>query len=195
MMEMGASHQQQLHRTEVNMAHMAHNAGGPASVSTTIRTMPQTVPVPAPAYTAAGYTAPPVAHTPPHTTIATIVTARRGRGRRTGFEAAPPAAGGTYAQRAATTPNKNASAYVQNDYKVFNNWNKCFSCGSDVPNWHTSATCPVECHVPGHQAGYIGKTSTGQVASDHAQYMAAGHTPSKRKAHKKYLSRAGTGRP
>lgn len=41
-----------------------------------------------------------------------------------------------------------------NYYKKFNNWNVCFSCGFDVPNWHTSATCPAECRKFGHQEGY-----------------------------------------
>ena len=64
-----------------------------------------------------------------------------------------------------------------------------------MPNWHTRAACPAECHVPGHQAGYIGGTPTGQVAADHAQYVAAGHKPNTRKAHKKYLPKADTDRP
>ena len=35
--------------------------------------------------------------------------------------------------------------------KHFNNWNMCFSCGFDVPYWHTSKTCPPECRKAGHQ--------------------------------------------
>jgi hypothetical protein len=192
MMEMGAAHQQQLHRMEQNMAHMARSVGGAATVPTTISTITQPAPPPVPVFAASGYIAP-ATHAPTATTTTTTTT-RRSRGRRAGFGAAPPATSGTYAQRAATGTTT-AATHVQNDYKIFNNWNKCFSCGSDVPAWHTSATCPAECRVPGHQAGYVGRTNTGQVAPDHAQYVAAGHKPSERKSHKKYLPRAGTGRP
>ena len=31
-----------------------------------------------------------------------------------------------------------------NPYKKWNSWT-CYSCGFDVPKWHTSATCPWEC--------------------------------------------------
>ena len=64
-----------------------------------------------------------------------------------------------------------------------------------MPNWHTRVMCLVECRVPDHHVGYIRKTPPGQVASDHAQYVAAGHTPNERKAHEKYLHRANSGRP
>ena len=29
-----------------------------------------------------------------------------------------------------------------NPVKFFKNWNYCWSCGYDVPDWHTSASCP-----------------------------------------------------
>jgi len=35
--------------------------------------------------------------------------------------------------------------------KFYNNWNMCYSCGFDVPHWHTSKTCPQECRRAGHQ--------------------------------------------
>ena len=35
--------------------------------------------------------------------------------------------------------------------KYYNNWNMCYSCGFDVPLWHTSKTCPQECRRAGHQ--------------------------------------------
>ena len=37
-----------------------------------------------------------------------------------------------------------------NPIKRFNNWNMCFSCGFDVPIWHTSKTCSPQCHRQGH---------------------------------------------
>ena len=36
-------------------------------------------------------------------------------------------------------------------YKHYNNWNMCFSCGFDVPIWHTSRTCPQHLRKHGHQ--------------------------------------------
>ena len=83
MMEMGASHQQQLHQMEVNMAHMAHNTGGPVSKPTTINTMTQVKYAPALAYAAPRYMVPPV-HVPPAAT-STIATERCSIGCRTGF--------------------------------------------------------------------------------------------------------------
>ena len=124
------------------MAHVARNADGTMSVPNAISIMTQSVPVPAPAYTAAGYVVPPVTYVPPDT-VATIVTSHRSRGSRAGFGAAPPTAGGTYAQCTAASTTTNATTHVRNYYKVFSNWNMCFSCESDVPNCHTSAMCPA----------------------------------------------------
>ena len=119
MMEMGAAHQQQLHRAEINMAHMGHNAYGPTNVTTTLSTMNWAVPAPALVYAAAGYAAPPVAHIPP-AMVATIAIAGCGRGCRAGFETVPPTAGGTYAQRIAALTTTNATTHIQNNYKVCN---------------------------------------------------------------------------
>jgi hypothetical protein len=63
MTELKASHKQQSHQIEVNMAHMARNAGGSKSVPTTISTMTQAAPFSALAYAAIEYVAPPV-HVP-----------------------------------------------------------------------------------------------------------------------------------
>jgi hypothetical protein len=38
--------------------------------------------------------------------------------------------------------------------KRYANWNACFSCGFDVEDGHTSATCPMEWCKPNHQVGY-----------------------------------------
>jgi hypothetical protein len=38
--------------------------------------------------------------------------------------------------------------------KRFATWNTCFSCGVDVAEGHTSATCPFEWGKPNHQVGY-----------------------------------------
>ncbi len=38
--------------------------------------------------------------------------------------------------------------------KRYRNWNACFSCGFDVADGHTLATCPMEWRKPNHQVGY-----------------------------------------
>ena len=92
---------------------------------------------------------------------------------RAAFGVAPPAAGGPQ-------PAGQATATGQKNYtKHFNNWNICFSCGFDVPNWHTSATCPAVCRKDGHQEGYD--------CQNYAQYAAQGHKVGMKRAHKNIL--------
>ena len=68
---------------------------------------------------------------------------------------------------------------AKNYTKHFNNWNMCFSCGFDVPGWHTSATCPAQCRKEGHQEGYN--------RQNYAQYAAQGHKVGMKGAHKNSL--------
>jgi hypothetical protein len=73
-------------------------------------------------------------------------------------------------------PINNKPAFL-NTAKFYNNWNMCFSCGWDVPSWHTSQTC----NMPGayHQVG---------CTRENAQaYMTAGHRVSKKGMHKTTL--------
>ena len=51
--------------------------------------------------------------------------------------------------------------------KYYNNMNMCFSCGFDVPCWHTSATCPQECRRVGHQEKC--------TRENYKSYVQAGH--------------------
>jgi hypothetical protein len=55
-----------------------------------------------------------------------------------------------------------------NTTKYYNNWNMCYSCGWDVPQWHTSHTC--KCNRANTQA-----------------YMSAGHRVSRKAMHKTSL--------
>ena len=57
--------------------------------------------------------------------------------------------------------------------KFYNNWNMCYSCGFDVPLWHTSKTCPQECRKPGHQEGCD--------RGNYKSYLQAGHAVRLRK--------------
>ena len=78
----------------------------------------------------------------------------------------PPAPSST--SRLRSTPNPN---------KFFNNWNYCFSCGYDIPYWHTSATCNNK--KRNHQPGC--------TRQNVAQYEAMGHQCSKVGIHKTIL--------
>ena len=71
-------------------------------------------------------------------------------------------------------------------YKYFNNWGMCFSCGFNVPGWHTSMTCSHECHNPGHQVGC--------TRQNYQQYLTAGHTVNRKKVAKNMLPSAPTER-
>ncbi len=44
-------------------------------------------------------------------------------------------------------------------YKRYDNWNYCWSCGHDVPEWHNSKTCNNCC--PGHQEGATKQNTMG----------------------------------
>ena len=124
------------------------------------------IPPPPPAYTPIHYAPPAYPPVPliiyqptPHTAYGRGVRQRctggRGRGGQTRnggkdyapTAAAPPPYGGTIPTanitgRSTSPPNPN---------KKYNNWNMSFSCGYDIPSWHTSATC--DNRKPGHQTG------------------------------------------
>ncbi len=69
--------------------------------------------------------------------------------------------------------------HAPNPIKRFNNWNYCFSCGFDVEDGHTSATCPQDWQKPGHQEGC--------TRQNVQQYIADGHTASIKGQHKNQL--------
>ena len=158
------------------MTHMAHNAGGPASLPTTSSTMTQAVPPPALVYAATGYAEPP-AYVPPATT-ATTATARRNRGRHEGFRAAPLTMGGTYTQRTAngtTTTN----AHIQNDYRVFNNWNSVslvvltyhFSTPVQYAPWSAAYLAPRQGILKGRRLGRWHQTAHSTAQREEGAYL------------------------
>ena len=77
----------------------------------------------------------------------------------------PPAQASGRNNRGQQSPNPN---------KFYNNQNYCYSCGYDVPLWHTSATCNDQKRH--HQVGC--------TRQNVAQYEAAGHNCSKRGIHR-----------
>ena len=120
-----------------------------------------------------------------------------GRGRRggVGFQATPPQTnnyqGGPTAPQGAPPRGggrggRGGGGYgnQENPYKKWNNWNACYSCGFDVPGWHTSQTCPWECRRDNHQEAY--------KRGDYESYVQAGWKPSRVGKHKKYLPVPGT---
>ena len=83
----------------------------------------------------------------------------------------PPLPGGTTGiPPAPLQQNNNRGRQPPNPNKWYNNQNYCFSCGYDVPIWHTSATCNDR--KPNHQVG----CDRGNVA----EYKALGHAVSER---------------
>ena len=54
-----------------------------------------------------------------------------------------------------------------------------FSCGFDIPTWHTSKTCPAICRGPSHQEGCD--------RQNYQQSRAQGHKVNMNKAHKNIL--------
>lgn len=62
-----------------------------------------------------------------------------------------------------------------NTTKYFPNWNVCFSCGFDVEDWHTSATCPADWRKQHHQDGF--------TRANAQQYITAGYKPCQKGMH------------
>jgi hypothetical protein len=67
-------------------------------------------------------------------------------------------------------PNRRFSNIV----KLFANQNVCFTCGFDVEDWHTSATCPNK--KSGHQDGF--------TRSNYMEYERANHQFCRKAMHK-----------
>ena len=103
----------------------------------------------------------------------------RGRGGRGGrnyiyTEAAPLAITAAPQAGIPPAPANNSRNNQPNPNKWYNNHNYCYSCGYDVPIWHTSATCNARKHH--HQEGC--------TRANKAAYKAAGHYCSERNVHK-----------
>jgi len=105
----------------------------------------------------------------------------RGRGRQGGGR------GGGRGGRASTRslafarqpPTTAAAMGAPNPNKYYNNWNMCFSCGFDVPGWHTSQTCPAPCRREHHHEGCD--------RTNYTQYKAQGYTINMKRANKSLL--------
>ena len=107
----------------------------------------------------------------------------RGRGARTPFAdyvarnatpRAPTAYGGGTVAMSGLTAGTQQFTSVPNIVKQYNNWNMCYSCGFDVEDAHTSATCPQHWRKEGHQEGC--------TRQNVQQYIDLGHKPRMRGA-------------
>jgi hypothetical protein len=179
-------------QTLANLAHAAPptmppvtfdpGATAPASVCPVLFPPPTAAPV---------YVPPPVSYAPQQYTQQSY---GRGRGRRNNNRR-----GGrrnaqyTQPSNMAVPPTQSAGGYIppptipnagtidkpafSNTTKYYNNWNMCYSCGWDVPQWHNSQTCNNR--VPGHQDGC--NRANAQA------YMSAGHRVSRKAMHKTAL--------
>ena len=58
--------------------------------------------------------------------------------------------GGNY-QGGGARRNNQGGQPPMNYVKFYDNRNWCYSCGADVPDWHTSRTCPPACRKPTHR--------------------------------------------
>ena len=94
---------------------------------------------------------------------------RSNRGGRNNYNPAPPAAA-TPAAGIPPAPAAGSRNNPPNRNKWYNNNNYCYSCGYDVPLWHTSTTCNYRNHH--HQEGC--------TCANVAAYKAAGHAVSDR---------------
>ena len=84
---------------------------------------------------------------------------RQGRGRGRGgrysrralaYGRQPPQAGYQQQGQQQGRGGQNWAPNPPKPNKYYNNWNMCYSCGFDIPYWHTSKTCPQECRKPNH---------------------------------------------
>ncbi len=62
-------------------------------------------------------------------------------------------------------PAQQQNPWFSNVMKQWANQNVCFTCGLDLENWHTSATCP--CKKMGHTDGF--------THSNYMEYKQANH--------------------
>ena len=96
----------------------------------------------------------------------------RGRGPTQGHPPPMPYVGGN--QIVPYVPGGQQQANPPNPTKWFSNQNACFSCGFDVEDWHTSATCQRK--KQGHQDGF--------TRENYRQYEQAGYPFCKKAMHK-----------
>ena len=60
---------------------------------------------------------------------------------------------------------------MKTPYKYFNNKNYCWSCGHDVPDWHTIKTCPFNLQYEAHQEAVTKHNTMGtSTVCDHKRF-------------------------
>jgi hypothetical protein len=78
----------------------------------------------------------------------------------------PPTVGGGYF----TPPPhaQNIQPPYSNRTKKFANWNACYSCGFDIPEWHNSQTCPPTSRKPDHDVNFTRQNAQQYVDQGYA---------------------------
>jgi hypothetical protein len=85
--------------------------------------------------------------------------------------------GGSIAQPPPKMRQRRKKQDFSNIYKLYNNWNACFSCGFDIKDGHTSITCPFKRW--NHQDSF--------TRGNAQQFIAAGYGPCTKGMHKMVL--------
>jgi hypothetical protein len=169
---------------ELGHIHAAHNAQHQATVAS-IAELKALVTAAQQQFALLAAAPPPPPSAFPPTTPPPQASRRRNNRYRGGRFSSQPVAGSVPAPSIPPTPPLHgippapatAAQYGRhppNPNKYFNNHNYCYSCGYDVPLWHTSATCNDR--KPHHQEGC--------TRANVAAYKAAGHLVSDRNSHK-----------
>ena len=68
--------------------------------------------------------------------------------------------------RQATSRGGHQNPSCSNQYKIFNNWNVCYSCRFDVEDGHNSATCRIR--KMDHQEGFTHNNAQAYIDSGYA---------------------------
>ena len=107
-------------------------------------------------------------------------------GKHPGFASQPPGTTVPFVQGSGAIPPPGGQPgppgggpSVPNPMKYYNNWSMCYSCGFDVPGWHNSQSCPMECRKSHHQTGCNRANAQG--------YLTAGHKVTKKGMNKTQL--------
>jgi hypothetical protein len=91
----------------------------------------------------------------------------------------PPYIGGPPGHVTPITGTRVNAPFQSNVTKKHANWNVCWSCGFDVEDGHTSATCPTHWRKTDHQVGFTRETAQ--------QWINQGYTPCTKGMHKTKL--------
>jgi hypothetical protein len=91
----------------------------------------------------------------------------------------PPFVNGPPAAVVPPTGARMNAPFQSNTTKRYANWNVCWSCGFNVEDGHTSATCPTHWRKTNHQVGF--------TRGNAQQWINQGYLPCTKGMHKNWL--------